>query len=240
MDKALAQQLYQWFNTELGKSILQYEQEKLNEKINNLFGYLAVQLGMPSVDFLAENRIRHKWIVASFDNSCATYPAPYVQGISGRIPLEDHSTDLILLPHTLELHKNPTKLLEDVHRVLVHNGHAVIIGFNPNHLWGLRRLYKSAATSPIPYHRLISQYRIKNWFKLLDFEIVDNTQKTDKKPLKLNYWQFIANNPWLAKEGAFYILVAKKRTLGLHLIGPALKKNQHKNIIVVTQQVHKK
>jgi hypothetical protein len=45
----------------------------------------------------------------------------------------------VVLPHTLELARDPHQTLREVERVLVPEGRVVITGFNPASLWGLRQ-----------------------------------------------------------------------------------------------------
>ena len=47
------------------------------------------------------------------------------------LPLATDSVDALLLPHTLELHDNPHEVLREVARVLIPEGHVVVLGFNP-------------------------------------------------------------------------------------------------------------
>ena len=49
------------------------------------------------------------------------------------------SLDLVVLPHALELARDPHLTLREVERVLVPEGRVVIAGFNPASLWGLRQ-----------------------------------------------------------------------------------------------------
>jgi SAM-dependent methyltransferase len=55
------------------------------------------------------------------------------------LPFPNQSLDLVLLPHTLELARDPHDTLREVERVLVPEGRVVIVGFNPASLWGLRQ-----------------------------------------------------------------------------------------------------
>jgi hypothetical protein len=45
----------------------------------------------------------------------------------------------VVLPHALELARDPHHALREVERVLVPEGRVVISGFNPASLWGLRQ-----------------------------------------------------------------------------------------------------
>ena len=55
------------------------------------------------------------------------------------LPFPQHSVDLVVLPHSLELARDPHQTLREVERVLVPEGRVVIAGFNPASLWGMRQ-----------------------------------------------------------------------------------------------------
>ena len=57
------------------------------------------------------------------------------------LPIAMDSIDVLLLPHVLEYSKDTHKLLREIERVLICEGHAVIIGINPLSLWGLWQLF---------------------------------------------------------------------------------------------------
>ena len=48
-----------------------------------------------------------------------------------RLPFPNQSLDLVVLPHTLELTRDPHQALAEVERVLMPEGRVVILGFNP-------------------------------------------------------------------------------------------------------------
>ena len=56
--------LQEWFETPLGQYLLEKERAYLDEVTPDIFGFHALQVGMPEVDLLRENRITHKLRVA--------------------------------------------------------------------------------------------------------------------------------------------------------------------------------
>ena len=77
------------------------------------------------------------------------------------LPFANHSLDLVVLPHALELARDPHLTLREVERVLVPEGRVVIIGFNPASLWGLRQRAGPHAAAPRagPPQRLVPAAR---------------------------------------------------------------------------------
>ena len=55
------------------------------------------------------------------------------------LPFDAASLDLVILPHALELARDPHLALREVERVLVPEGRVIIVGFNPASLWGTRQ-----------------------------------------------------------------------------------------------------
>src|SRR3546814_5437287 len=60
----------------------------------------------------------------------------------------------------------------DLERVLMPEGRVVISGFNPWSLWGASdRIPGLDPLLPVPAHMQVSLPRLKDWFKLLSFEL---------------------------------------------------------------------
>ena len=83
--------LQEWFTTPLGQYLLEKERAYLDEVTPDIFGFHALQVGMPEVDLLRENRITHKLRVAR-----AGPPDVFAQ--CHELPFATHSIDLVLLP----------------------------------------------------------------------------------------------------------------------------------------------
>ena len=161
-----------WLETPPGAYLLNWERVQFDQTVSDIFGYHALQLGMPELDTLLVNRMPHKWLAleslvaqradhphrpapraeaANSANGTAGDPASSRKVAfltdSGALPFPQNSLDLVVLPHTLELGHDPHATLREVARVLVPEGRVVISGFNPVSLWGLgRRHYRSDET----------------------------------------------------------------------------------------------
>ena len=60
--------LQDWFATPLGQYLLEKEQAYLDDVTPDIFGFHALQLGLPEVDLLRASRIAHRMRVASDDH----------------------------------------------------------------------------------------------------------------------------------------------------------------------------
>ncbi|WP_342128816.1 class I SAM-dependent methyltransferase [Hydrogenophaga sp. OTU3427] len=138
--------------------MLAWEQAEFDAALADVFGFHAVQLGLPEMDTLAGNRIPHRWLglpdaewplvcpwpVDVDDDASEPRPMPALPRWAfvthaAALPFPAASLDLVVLPHTLELSADPHTVLREVERVLVPEGRLVISGLNPASLWGLRQ-----------------------------------------------------------------------------------------------------
>src|SRR5215510_5623956 len=112
-----------WFGTPQGAYVLGWELAQFDSAVDDVFGFRAVQVGLPEVDFLRQNRIPYRFSLA-LEQGAALAADPL------ELPLADQSIDLAVLPHVLEGHPNPHEVLREVERVLRGEGQVVISGFN--------------------------------------------------------------------------------------------------------------
>ncbi len=126
--------MHPWLASPPGQYLLAWEQAHINAAVANIFGFHALQLGLPELNALAANRMPHRWLATehlSPQSALVTYFAA--------LPFAANSLDMVVLPHTLELTVDPHATLREVHRVLVPEGRVVVSGFNPASLWGFRQ-----------------------------------------------------------------------------------------------------
>ncbi len=162
--------LQDWFQTPQGRYVLDWERAQMGRVVADIFGFHALQLGLPALDALQANRMPHRWLASStagLEPQPAADAASPLHGTTAQasgqrsgstaavvqlacdfaaLPFPAGSLDLVVLPHTLEQHVDPHATLREVERVLVPEGRVVICGVNPASLWGLRqrraRLYR--------------------------------------------------------------------------------------------------
>ena len=54
--------LHEWFETPPGRYLLAWERARFDRAVADIFGYHALQLGLPELDALAANRMPHRWL----------------------------------------------------------------------------------------------------------------------------------------------------------------------------------
>jgi SAM-dependent methyltransferase len=228
--------LHDWFQTPPGRYLLAWEQAQLDATVADIFGYHALQLGLPELDALNTNRMPHKWLATSLSvDGLHTRRAALMTDFAA-LPFPANSLDLIVLPHTLEFHGEPHAALREVERVLVPEGRVVIIGFNPASLWGLRqrraRLYQSMGFGELflpSAGDFIGYRRMRDWLRLLSFEVeigrfgCYRSAVRGEKWLNRLAWMDRAGARWWPILGAVYFLVATKKVRGMRLVSPIWK-----------------
>lgn len=244
--------LTDWLKTPPGGYLLDWERTHFDQAVSDVFGYHALQLGFPELDALQANRMPHKWLALE-STPPVTGPAnPSDAGGTGRagsssrraalltdagaLPFPENSLDLVVLPHTLELSSDPHACLREVSRVLVPEGRVVISGFNPTSLWGLRQrrghIYQRWGYDDLFLPKtgeFIGYWRLRDWLRLLDFEVESGRFGCYRPALKSQAWldrfewMDAAGERWWPIFGAVYFLAAVKRVRGVRLLEPAWK-----------------
>jgi SAM-dependent methyltransferase len=261
-------ELEAWLKTAPGRYLLEWEQARLDEAVSDAFGYHALQLGLAELDGLRSNRMPHRWVACDTLHVPAqlALPPPAADFATtlpptgpvslhcefDALPFPDASVDLVLLPHALELARDPHHTLREVERVLVPEGRIVIAGFNPASLWGLRQrggralrslglakgrsLYLPRAGEFIGYRRL------RDWLRLLGFEVEGGQFGCWRPPLATDLWleRFAwmddVGDRWWPVLGSVYFMVAVKRVRGMRLVG-LVKKDRRRSLGVAPAAV---
>lgn len=213
-----------WLVTPAGNYLTRWAGNEFAQTVTDIFGYHAVQLGLPEIDTLRASRIRHTWQIldglAANERQLLSAVSPDAQPFKtpssassvtppnliladyAALPFSEASLDLVTLPHTFELTGDPHDILREVHRVLVPEGRIVISGLNPLSLWGFSQQRGTL------YHRFglgdpfvpqtpewISHRRLRDWLRLLSFEV---------ESVRFGcYGPAVQNTKWLDPTGSF-------------------------------------
>ncbi|MBN4666610.1 methyltransferase domain-containing protein [Pandoraea nosoerga] len=246
-----------WLVSPPGRYALAWEQALFDQWVGDLFGYHALQLGRPELDTLRENRMPYRGLVlpaprgpeapplmtkAASDTTGITpanaagpigmVPRDILVSRYDELPIATASTDLVVLPHVLEFAENPHDILREVERILVPEGQVIITGFNNLSLWGAREELGKLAGAPFlpPGADLIAFTRLKDWLKLLSFDIDRGRFGCYRPPLRGEHWlqrfEFMepAGDRWWPIFGALYAVRAVKRVRGMRLVGKVRKR----------------
>jgi SAM-dependent methyltransferase len=236
--------LADWLRTPVGRYLLAWEQQHLDRVVVDLFGFHALQLGLPELDALQANRMPHRWVASAAAHLSVPTADDTLKPAAialhcdfDALPFDAQSLDLVVLPHSLELARDPHLALHEVERVLRPEGRVVIVGFNPASLWAVRQRWGHVgrhlgvgAQSPLflpSAGEMIGYRRLRDWLRLLSFEVVAGRFGCYRPPVASEKWLSRFEwterwgDRWWPVFGAVYSLTAIKRVRGMRLVGLA-------------------
>jgi len=226
-----------WFETTLGQRLLDCEQPVYDRAVGDVFGFYAVQVGLPQVNCLKNSRIPN--VIA------ANKTTGNIQCESDYLPFAESSIDLLCMPHALEFSDNPHQTLREAARVLMPEGYVIITAFNPLSFWGLKRMM--AKKQGYPWRgQFFSLLRIKDWLALLGLEFVEAEFFCHGLPINNEKWSkrfsFMSSigAKWWPMMGGQYVIIAKKRVVNITLLKPKWKRRMLKAGLTVGGQKNMK
>jgi SAM-dependent methyltransferase len=229
--------LSKWLRTPLGQYLVESEMPFIDELVIDAFGYYALQLGLPDVDYLSHSRVMNRFVVAPEDYR--DDGRQFVRAQLTQLPIAEQSIDLVVAPHALEFDDDPHGILREIHRVLMPEGRFVLIGFNPWSMWGLKRGLARGDTSPWS-GQYVSLPKIKDWLTLLGFEVVAGQLSAYAPPIEQDKWRKRFNwlerlgDRWWPVAGGVYMLQAVKRVQAMRVVQPAWR-DQRKARLQIAQ-----
>ena len=205
--------------------MLDWELAQFDSAVDDVFGFRAVQIGLPEVDFLRQNRIPYRF-------SLALEPGASLAADPLQIPLASQSVDLVVLPHVLEGHPNPHDVLREVERVLMPEGQVVISGFNTASLWRVRQLFAPRHNGAPWDAKFIGLLRLREWLRVLGFELNGGKFGCYAPPFRNEIWlkrfEFMekAGARWWPVTGGIYVVRAVKRVHAMRIVTPAWRQER--------------
>ncbi len=230
-----------WLSSAQGAYVLDWELAQFDSAVDDVFGFRAVQIGLPEVDFLRQNRISYRFTLA-------LEPGAVLAADPLQLPLASQSVDLVVLPHVLEGHPNPHDVLREVERVLMPEGQVVISGFNTASLWRVRQLFAPRHNGAPWDAKFIGLLRLREWLRVLGFELNGGKFGCYAPPFEQKLWldrfAFMekAGARWWPVTGGIYVVRAVKRVHGMRLITPAWRQERARRraLAPVSNRSHQK
>jgi SAM-dependent methyltransferase len=211
-------QIEAWLRSPLGRRVHALESRHISEALAQVFGWQLLQIGHwgDSARLIADARTQHKTVLAqslpTMEPDCGV---SRVLSRTDALGIGSESVDAVLLPHTLEFESDPHAVLREVERILTGDGHLIVVGFRPFSWWGLRHLFTRDGFPP-GAERLLAEHRVRDWLKLLGFEIVDAKRYLftvpwgSAVPSSERLFETVGAVAWPLMAGA-YMLKARKR-----------------------------
>lgn len=207
--------VYRWYQSSAGQQLLAVERDCVEALLDQAYQPSLVQVdgGARTALFDAEQRQCKSALLLSQQPISATCASAQVDFTD--LPLPPESVDWLLLHHALELSTEPHRLLREAVQALRPSGQLVIMGFNAQGLWGLRRWLGQPAMNHSA--RWLSLSRVQDWCHLLECDAVHKQWLYDNNTKKSSRWWLSAGYPlqqWMYQRwpvlGPVYVLVVRK------------------------------
>lgn len=183
-------------------------EEALESWWEPIFGYYLLKIGALSAGINSSScRIRKQLSVAE---------SGHVQlfGQADDLPFLQHSVDACMLAFVLDFANDPHAVMREVNRILMPDGHIIIVGFNPFSLVGVSQWWP-AKKHHYPWHgRFFHPFRVKDWLSLLGCEVIAEKRCVFSSLAGASVarpsWQKVGHRalPWC---DSVYLLLARKR-----------------------------
>jgi SAM-dependent methyltransferase len=217
--------LHAWLRTPLGQRVYALERKLASEALAQVFGWQLLQIGLWGDDdgLIVDGRTQRKSVLAWHGSRPTDRPAA-IRSRTDCLAVASDSVDAVMLPHTLEYEPDPHEILREVGRVLSGEGHLIVFGFRPLSSWGLRHLFARDGFPP-GLERMIGEGRLRDWLKLLGFEIVDarrylfSLPMGSSAPSAQSFVERAGAHLWPLFAGG-YLIKARKRVYTLTPIRP--------------------
>jgi SAM-dependent methyltransferase len=200
--------------------------------MSEIFGYNALEVGILSGK---QSLLKHSRIATSFSiieqselwgyqNNLKTEevnePLALVS-TTEQLPVATDNIDLVIASHVLESSEDPHQALREIDRVLVPEGHCILIGFNPFVLSGLGYQFRSLIRRDKSPFKTRSVSRVRDWFSVLGYEVLD-VQYMGFRPRVKNKKLF-SKLSWMEKIGEYtgpllgklYVIHVKKQVVAM-------------------------
>lgn len=218
-----------WYGSHSGVAVLADLDIFFSDLMSEIFGYYAIEMGALSGQY---DLLKHSRIAADFSlvNSETLQHRAIEVGAkknysliasNEQLPISTDNVDLVVASHILESSKNPHQVLREIDRILVPEGHCIIIGFNPLSLSNLGKQVRHFRQKRKNDYKMRSVNRVKDWFSLLGFEVLDVNYMGYRPSVKNK--KLFDSLRWLESWGDYtgpilgnmYVIHAKKQMIAM-------------------------
>ena len=217
-----------WYKTLSGQYALDSLEDLCTDIMSEIFGYYAIQTGVLSgeYDLLQHSRIaagfslasQHRTDISQNDDATRNYA---LISSTQQLPISTDNVDLVVASHVLEASQSPHQVLREIDRVLVPEGHCILIGFNPFAIAHAGKQLRSGFKHKNNTYRMRSVHRVRDWFSLLGFEVIDVNYLGFRPGWKNK--KVFESLSWLERWGGYagpilgnmYVVHAKKQVIAM-------------------------
>jgi len=186
--------LFAWYETPRGKLLRELETDYLQRSITVSCKQTVLQIGgLGWENEFVDCSLYKNYTVLDAKN-LGYEGVRKIQAKSYSLPLQSDSVDMIILPHLLEFDAQRFQAIREVERVLKPEGILLVLNFNPWSVWVRYQFLWDKKMSDSWRGHFISQSRIIDWLKLLNFEVtvsslfhLDSVESKHGKLIMPNY-----------------------------------------------------
>jgi len=228
--------LCQWFDTPLGREIVQAEQALADSVLPTLFGYHLLQVGLDHRQVLFKASPVSRKVMLIPQMQLGVSPLTIIAD-HDELPVCSSELDVVILHHALDYSANPHQMLREAARVLRPGGFLLSFSFNPTSYWGLWSRLKRHHQPPWGGH-LISHGRLQDWLGLLEMTEVKAKGACHHLPLESPRWRHrlrlfeCVSQKVPGCSGAVLMVLARKDVAGMTPIRPDWKRTRLLNLPV--------
>lgn len=214
-----------WIESPYAEQYMSAERPHWQQALKQLTGPKVLQVGNLLEQKVIEDIDLPQLILSDTEVSCQAsrdIECDLLAADPAFLPFQAESISSVILPHILEMHALPHQVLREVHRVLIPDGCLILTGFNPHSLLGAQRRLRLKNVLEGQYY---GSKRVIDWLQLLGLEVVCNAKyqyapltKSPRLNTGLNFINAMGSR-WLPMFGGGYMITAKKREVGITLVG---------------------
>lgn len=224
--------LDRWYrSTRNGARVREQLEGELRERLDEMFGYHLVVLGVEGGVPLTEMTRVQQVVCSSPVLERATSIRHHVISEDEELPFDSDSVDVVVALHALDLSDQPHQVLREIHRILTPHGHLLMIGLNPRSLLGVwRRAHGWHHRSRWRKLAFLGVHKMQDWLTLLDFDCEPARHKLTIPSLghgrfarwvkRVDEWLVRLNTPL----GSVYLIQANKMVRG-HIRGAEIRRS---------------
>lgn len=221
----MSERFQHWLESDRGREFLAREQRVLGNVSTMLSGKMGLQVTLAGhKDYLGDINVATTVYVSQqssmqLENTCLAIAD------TEALPFDSNEFNVVVAPYLSAVSDDPRTALREIYRVTAPEGQVLLSGFNPFSLLGIQ---SATMRRRYPLGHQVSLGRMKDWLKLLGFEIVAGSL-FHYSPLGVqNFTRFsgaleAVGDRWLPMTAGAYVLVVKKRVFSQTLINKKAK-----------------
>ncbi len=221
---------YTWLS-----AIFDAEKRELDNILPDLTGYYILLLGhFARTNILASSPTPYKLCMLE-QLTENRFDAELVYGYYDELPFLTNSLDIVVAPHCIEWVEQPRRLIKEIYRVIMPEGYALILGFNPVSLFAIKNKFTNGKMQNLDQFNMVSSIHVRAMLQAAGFEIINFKTFAFRPPVRrrqlynsLKFLEPLGHLLW-PYSGNVYFYLVKKTVLTMT---PIRAKSQRRRVSV--------